>query len=436
VVVVALAGATYVVVKNAIEQAGKPAQGGPNAPAPFSYDQLQKMMDAKDAPADDEIPKLIACFDRSEEFPVEGKLPVGIAASEALARIGAEAVGPLRASLKDMKNVRMRYYSAQTLGRMGPIAAPAADDLLERLQDSDSDVRYKSAYALGQLGLHTDPIIGGLVKVLDDSDRDVPRTAIASLEKIGVPALPKMYQLVGATSGRTREQLVEALEKIGSPPEDALPVLANLAKDPSDLVRQPAFKLLAQLGKPAVPTFKELLKKPSPFDLIALPHALALLPKDEARPLLPELEVLLLRNVWWDAEPELMGTLKRCGPDGAQTLTNILKTLQDPTSKQFAEGAARTTIVLRTLGEMGADARGAVPTLLTLLKERSALQAQILDTLGDIGPAACAIKGTVPAVETLLATPGQNPEVAEKARTALNRMGVLQKKAESPKTDK
>ena len=82
VVVVALGGATYFVVDNAIKQANQPVRGGPNTPAPFSYDQLEKMMDAKDAPADSEVPKLIACFDRNDE-------DLRVIASEALARIGA-----------------------------------------------------------------------------------------------------------------------------------------------------------------------------------------------------------------------------------------------------------------------------------------------------------------------------------------------------------
>jgi hypothetical protein len=68
------------------------------------------------------------------------------------------------------------------------------------------------------------------------------------------------------------------------------------------------------------------------------------------------------------------------------------------------------------------------------LKERIALQPQILDALGDIGPAAR--DKAAPAVEMLLATAGQNPELADKARTALVRMGVFQKKADTPKKDK
>jgi HEAT repeats len=405
VVVVGLSGAGYLIVKNALDQAGQPARGGP---APFKYDQLVEMMDAKDAPADSEIPKLIACFDRGDE-------DLRVIASEALARIGAPAVEPLRKMLKD-KDGKVRFYCVHTLARLGPAAAPAAGDLVARLKDSDSDVRFKSAFALGQLGVHSDTVIEGLANALDDSDSDLSRTAVESLEKIGPPALPRMYRIVGDAKDPTRARLMDALEKIGSPPADALPVLVKLANDPNDLVRQPAFKLLAQLGKPAVPTFKELLKKPKPFDVMALPHAVAILSPDDAKELLPELQIFLVENRFWDAEPQLMGTLKKCGPDGAQTLTNLLITLQDP----------RAEIALRTLGEMGADAKVAVPTMVVLLKEHSGLQAQILDALGDIGPAAR--DKAAPAVEVLLAKQGNaDPVLAEKARTALVRMGVFQK---------
>lgn len=417
-VIVVIAGAGYVVVKSALEQAGQPVRGGP---APYAYDAVQAMADAKDAPADSEIPKLIACFDQNDE-------DLRLVASEALARIGAPAVEPLRARLKD-KDAKVRFYSAQTLARLGPAAAPAAADLVARLKDADADVRFKAAYALGQLGLSTDMVIDGLASALDDSDADVSRTAVESLEKIGPPALPKMYKLITDAREPARSRLMDALDKIGAPPADALPVLIKLAHDPSDAVRQPAFKLLAQLGAPAVPTFKELLKKPAPVDMIALPHAVALFGPKEATQLLPQVQTLLIANVWWDAEPQLMGTLKKCGPAGAQTLTAILKELQDPESKQFGQGGERTIIVIRTLGEMGADARDSVPTLVELLKDRSTLRPQILDALGDIGPAART--AAAPAVEMLLAKDGPgDPVLAEKARTALVRMGVVQKKTD------
>jgi HEAT repeat protein len=270
----------------------------------------------------------------------------------------------------------------------------------------------------------------------------VSRTAIDSLEKIGPPALPKMYQLVGTTSGPTRERLMDTLEKIGSPPLDQLPALANLAKDPNELVRHNAIKLLCKLdpAESAVPALKELLQDKKlvsakgNVDFDVLVRAMVPLGK-KAEPLLPELQAVMIANHYWNAEEQLMETIKKCGPAGAKALVKVLTTLHDPKAPPDADGAMRPAIVVRRLGEMGADAKLEVPTLVELLKERTALQPQILDALGDIGPAARA--DAAPAVEMLLAKERQNdPVLAEKARTALNRMGVFQKKAETPKAEK
>jgi hypothetical protein len=81
---------------------------------------------------------------------------------------------------------------------------------------------------------------------------------------------------------------------------------------------------------------------------------------------------------------------------------------------------------------MGSDAKDAVPTLVELLEEQPALQPNILDALGDIGPAART--KAAPAVEKLLAASEQDPPIAQKARTALLRMGAIQKKTpDAPK---
>jgi HEAT repeat protein len=235
---------------------------------------------------------------------------------------------------------------------------------------------------------------------------------------------------------------MDTLEKIGSPPPAQLPLLADLAKDPNELVRHNAIKLLCKLdpAEPAVPIIKGLLqdkkllgaKADVDFDVIV--RAMVPLGK-KAEPLLPELQAVMIANHYWNAEEQLMDTIKKCGPAGAETLTNVLKALHDPQTRPDADGAMRPEIVVRRLGEMGADARNAVPTLVEILKTRGPLQPQILDTLGDIGPAAAGEKA-VSAVEMLLANAGQNPELADKARTALVRMGVFKKNAEKAKTDK
>jgi hypothetical protein len=76
---------------------------------------------------------------------------------------------------------------------------------------------------------------------------------------------------------------------------------------------------------------------------------------------------------------------------------------------------------LKGIGAMGATAKPAVPVLIDVLKDRDNLRLQILETFGDIGPAA---NEAIPVVEALL----QDAALAEQARTALRRMGVIDKK--------
>jgi hypothetical protein len=236
----------------------------------------------------------------------------------------------------------------------------------------------------------------------------------------------------------TRERLIDTLEKIGSPPAAQLPLLAGLTKDANESVRHNAIKLLCKLepAEPAVPILKELLqdkkllKREGDVDFDVIVRAMVPLGK-KAEPLLPELQAVMIANYHWNAEEQLMATIKQCGSTGAKTLTNVLKALYDPKAAPDAEGAQRPEIVVRRLGEMGSAAKDSVPMLVEILKTRGPLQPHILDALGDIGPAARA--DAAAAVEMLLVKEAQNPVLADKARTALLRMGVFQKKAENSK---
>jgi HEAT repeat protein len=352
------------------------------ATTPISYDDMVKLQDNPEKAAA-EIPRIVACFDRKDE-------ELRAQAAETLGKIGPKAVDPVRKKLKS-GNPEVRFWALLTLALIGPDAAAASDDVLACLDDDDAAVRRKAVYALGKLGVKSDAVLGGLVKALGDKDTDVTTTAI------------------------------EVLEKIGPPPAESLPMLAKLAdKDSAPAVRTLAIKLLGQMGGPAVPTFKELLKNADTLDRIALIQAIATLGK-EAAPLLSELQEIMIKNRFWDAQEDLVGTFKKCGAKGAKGLANVLKTLHDPKSPSFAPDDERSRILLKAIGEMGAEAKSTVRLLTELLQERDSLRPQILDALGGIGPAASA---AIPAVQALV----NDAALAEAARTALRRMGVIDKK--------
>lgn len=369
IMVVAVAGIGFFIVKLALDSA--------NQPAAFSYRDLEDMQE-RGKVEDKDVPRLLICFERNDE-------DLRIKAAETLAKVGAPAVPPLKEKLKS-SNVKVRYYALQTLAFMDPKDAEgAAADVAGCLDHADADVRRKAVYVIGRIGKN-EAAFEGLVKALGDADPGVAETAL------------------------------EVLGKVETPPAGALPAIAKLAQDANPQKRAEALKLLTKMGEPAVPAFRELLQKTQGIEKIQVIEAIVPLGA-HARPILPELEANLTANVWWDNEEQILGIFKKCGPEGAKGLTNVLKAIQDPKSPHFANSIPRSATLLKALGEMGPQAKDATPMLVDLLKEKVALRPQVLETLGDIGPAA---KAAIPAIEPLTT----DPAVGAAARAALKRMGA------------
>jgi HEAT repeat protein len=375
VVVVLLGVAGYFGVKWAMDR-------GPLMP--MSIAELEKL-EAQGEAAAPEIPRILACFDRSNE-------DLRIQAALTLKAIGPKAVGPVAERLED-RDAKVRFCAAETLAWIGPAAEPATEKLVAHLQDENADVRYKSAYALGKIGARSDSAILALIKALGDKEKSVVETS------------------------------QETLKQMGSPPPEAIPALVKLTKDQNQAIRELALTLLGRAGPPAVPAFKDLLKDADTLNTIELIKAIAPLGA-AAKPLLPELESIMVKNKWWDAQDDQLMLFKKCGEDGAKSLTNILTSLHDPKSPHFDVADDRSVILLKAIGEMGADSKSAVPVLLGLLKDRPTLRPRVLETLGDIGPSAR--EQARAEVEALVS----NPALAAAARTALRRMGVAPEEKE------
>lgn len=344
-------------------------------------DDLQK----KGVVEDKEVVRLLACFEHNDE-------DLRVKAAETLSQMGPKAVEPVRARLKH-KDPSVRFWAVQTLAFLGPEAAGATDDLLGLLQDSDARVRYKTVYTLGRLGVKNDKVFQGMVTALKDEDADVRDTA------------------------------VETVKDMGAPPAEVVPALALAVKEVLPAYRGAVLLLLGKAGEPALPTFKELLKKSNPTadDFPVLIHATAML-GPHVPTLLPELNLVLgtqLRGS--QISPELINLFKQCGPQGAKSLADAL---QDVETDRIVHN--HRLVLLKGIGALGPDAKVAVPILVELLQNKAKLpvnyRGAILETLGDIGGAAA--REAAPAVEALT----QEPAIAEEARAALRRMGVAAKK--------
>ncbi len=99
-------------------------------------------------------------------------------AALALAAIGQPAVEALRVLLHE-EAANDRAEAAMALGRIGPAAAAAAGDLIQRLEDDEERVRDEASRSLGLLGE------AALDELLDASEHPVALVRAAVIESLG-----------------------------------------------------------------------------------------------------------------------------------------------------------------------------------------------------------------------------------------------------------
>ena len=109
-------------------------------------------------------------------------------AMDAIAALGPQAVPRLIAALK---HERFRVDVIYALGRIGPAAAPATDELAKLVQDKSSRTANEAIIALGKIGPGAKDAVPALIKVLQQAeDRDMTFAPSAfALGKIGPAAV-------------------------------------------------------------------------------------------------------------------------------------------------------------------------------------------------------------------------------------------------------
>jgi HEAT repeat protein len=169
-----------------------------------------------------------------------GDADVRKAAAEALVKIGAPAVEPLIAALKDEVE-RVRKAAAETLVKIG---APAVEPLIAAWRDSSNwHVRQAAVGALGQIGdaRAVKPLIGAL----KNRDEYMRKAAAWALGQIGDPrAVEPLIAALKDEVEWVRKAAAWALVKIGAPAVE--PLIAAL-KDGDKGVRRAAAEVLDEL---------------------------------------------------------------------------------------------------------------------------------------------------------------------------------------------
>lgn len=277
----------------------------------FAAETLRKI-DASDKMARVLVPVYIDL----SKGPKRGFRTESIRALGAIGPEAKDAMKTLRDALQDADPV-IRSEAAETLGWIGQADAAVIDDLTAALKDPR--VRRAAAFSLGRLGPASAPAIPAL---LDAARADL--SCGEALRQIGAKSVPAIRDalLKDKDTARVRERLVEILAGFGPAAADAAPALILILKNGDPEVREDAVVALAAIGpqaKPALPTLARSL------------------------------------NAAW-----VKAMAKIDAPASLPYWTEALLEHRDP--------AVRLAIA-QSLGEMGAAANKAMPTLARVVRE-------------------------------------------------------------------
>lgn len=197
---------------------------------------------------------------------------VGLAAGGGLIRLEGDAVAALRAALDQPP---MRNDALEILAEIGPAAAPALDDMIESLADSDPVSRSDAAFAIAAIGPDAKAAVPALEKLMGDESADaaVRYTVAYALGKIGpaaVAAEPLLRKLVDSDDDLLAT--VSAWAALQIKPGDAdlfaaaVPKLRRALQQERELVRLEAAIALGEIGPAAAPALPmlELLAEDDP----------------------------------------------------------------------------------------------------------------------------------------------------------------------------
>jgi HEAT repeat protein len=134
----------------------------------------------------------------------------------------SDAITPLRQALRK-RDPAVRRAALRALAALGPAAAPAIPELLERLRDADIALRTEAAGVFSRIGRAA---VGPLVEALQTPDQDLRRAILVTLTELGpeaVGASPAVEPLL--EDDGLGPWAVEALRSIRRPRQAGLAVV-------------------------------------------------------------------------------------------------------------------------------------------------------------------------------------------------------------------
>jgi HEAT repeat protein len=378
------------------------------------------------------VPGLVAALKHDEAL-------VRAEAAEDLGQLGPEAkaaLPSLRAALAD-DDGHVRVLAAEALARIDPDSRQSVPVLLQALESRQPGVRAAAATALVALRDPARSVSAPLVAALRDDDPYTRAVVAFALSRLAPeaddPACPRR-DVAAALGKRLREDRDEdvrlwaarALLKFGPDARPALPELRAALKDRSANVSSWAVAVLSRLGDDGHAALAEALGEKACTARRFIAEALIDL-GPHSKSVVPALRLAL-----WDEDLDIRQSaaealLRIDRPAGVRLGVPALARLaadRDYEYRQFA---------IESLGEVGPEAKAAVPKLIEILRSRDRMKFRwrAAAALGKIGPEARSAVPTLVAalnadrysvrVEAVLALGRIGPD----ARAALPRLRAL-----------
>jgi HEAT repeat protein len=326
--------------------------------------------------------------------------------------------------VREGKTKEERASAATALGQFGPGAPEGvAPALFTALSDAEPLVRKYAALALGKLSPSAEST-SRLLAALDDKDAEVRAAAASSLGELKpddpavLPALLKAAK--GDPDVTVRTNAIAGVGRYGDRAAEAVPTLLDFLKEndsPRGSPHESAVLALKEVGPRSLPALTQALGRKEPRTRIGVLKVLTLF-GPAAGPAVPDVEKRLI-----DEDPlvglEAIQCLWAIERKADRAVPAVRKHLHTKEADPRKRGPIRLKAIY-VLGEVGPDAKDAVPDLLAVLKEdpESPLRRYAAQALGKMTPDPVIVE----ALKTAAKTDG-DPDVCGAANEALKRLG-------------
>ncbi|MEM9265518.1 MAG: HEAT repeat domain-containing protein [Cyanobacteria bacterium P01_F01_bin.13] len=279
----------------------------------------------------------------------------------AIGTIGQEDTVPILVETLNHPNVDVREEAASALGDIGPAAQSAVPALRDTLQNSQ--MRNAVARALGDIGPGATAAVPDLIVLLADSEAD--NAAITALGRIGRGAVPELINALISPNAVVRQGAVDALRRMDTA-EAAAAVPALIQALQEDALQFYAVDALAKIGPDAAAAVPALIPLLANERLVI--DALANIGESSAPALID-----VLNSPSAQVRGNALKALARIGPQAATAVPAVIPLLGDRTalpSGPFAENVAEIRIeAIKVLAAIGPDAGAAISDLMPLLQD-------------------------------------------------------------------